>query len=1617
MRGLFVNMAIEMKCIVPKTRNAALIFGLCVSVSLYSGNAWADCTNPPSPEGGLAYFTTDDTYRLCDGNDAWVTLLSGTATSLWTDNTTHITRENFHILDAGLVAGSTTAGLDGDGIRSFYDPDKGAMRGGEVAFGEAGWQDANVGADSFAWGRAPRASGLAAVALGDRTRATGESSLAVGYDSYATNNQSIAMGDTVASNGWGSFAVGVETSATANHSVSFGLGDATGARPTVSAASSFGIFMGDQTGVDLATANTMAILGGDFIVGSYMKGDSGGTHDNRMFFDVSKAAFRAGNHDNVYWDDADVGMASVAFGGAGASGPYSFAVGENSGGTWASGYQSVAFGGWAEGSYAMTFGGRAEAAGSKTFGGAHVTGDGSIGIATETNYPLPIVSSTNAVGIFMGDQNGYDLATANRMALVGGHFMVDDAGATGSQGCIRYDGTNSKLQFSHDCTTYSDLGTASSMAINNLTDAYTDYVTDDNMVIGNEGTTLAASTGTNNLMIGETTGDSLTTGYDNTAAGYDAFTANSTGYENTAFGRAALSASTTGSQNTAIGYQAMSSGDGAYSTAVGFNSMAGGGGAVNTAIGANTLASINNGERNTALGAVSLHNNTDGNYNVAAGESALRENIDGDNNVAIGQAALDKNVDNDESTAIGYQSMRYANDTTTGIVTYNTALGAYALQGSATPANNTGTANTALGHSALSIVTSGANNVALGSQTGDALTTGSGNILIGAGVDAPTATTSDHLNIGGTIYGDLATDRIAIGTDSQTADIQLKVSGTGGIMIPSGTDAQRPATPAGGMLRYNTTAATDKLEYYDAEGTAWVQLGAGGSLWTDNTTHITRGNYHVLDAGETMTTAGFDGVTGVYSLYHTDKAALRIGRAEWGSWNEANIGNYSLAIGNSSFSSGEGSFAGGLNNQAQGDGSIVMGAGSIAGPRSLTVGYDVDNEGWDSYAFGWQMDIHPGAYGVFAVHTDGATTPPQMGTNSDGSVVFLMGAQEAVVMNTGNTLGLFGGKMVIDPADPATQLSARATLDIGASTDSIILPSGTDAQRPATPVGGMLRYNSTATPNDKIEYYDAESAGWLQLGSGSTSLWTDNTTKITRGAFHVINSGQTSDSAALSDAGGVGNATLAFYDTDSGALRGGRVDIDSDADSDTYDNAWDNANIGDYSFAWGKDVRASGGRSVAFGNYTIASGTNSLASGFKTVASSDNSVAFGWGNTSSGAYAIASGVGNTASGAASFVGGNGVLFPSTASGDSSFAYGINNTASAIGSVALGGSSTAAGDYSAAIGAGVNVTAAGDGSIALGLGANGLLPSVISGTRSLGIFMGTDNTATLAAANTVGMFGGKMVIDPAAEPTQLTARATIDAGAGTDAIVVTNGTTAQRPGTPATGMIRYNSTLAKFEAYEGSAWTNMIGAVASVSGAAAPTSIVAGSNSEIQFNNSGVFGASSNFTWNNGSALMTVTGDINYTGTLTDTSDRRLKTDIHPLSERGSMMDRLTKVDTYSFRMKDDKDAETEFGVMAQELEEIFPELVRTADDEMKTKSVNYVGMIAPVIEASKELKAENDLLKAELANLRNDIDGLKLHTGYGFGKASFESLLMIMAGFGMACLLFMVGGFVRKRHG
>ena len=72
--------------------------------------------------------------------------------------------------------------------------------------------------------------------------------------------------------------------------------------------------------------------------------------------------------------------------------------------------------------------------------------------------------------------------------------------------------------------------------------------------------------------------------------------------------------------------------------------------------------------------------------------------------------------------------------------------------------------------------------------------------------------------------GTVSTDAINLG-QLTTAFTNPVFTGTGFMLIPKGTTAERPVSPVNGEIRYNTT--TSQFEGY--QGGAWGQLGGGAT--------------------------------------------------------------------------------------------------------------------------------------------------------------------------------------------------------------------------------------------------------------------------------------------------------------------------------------------------------------------------------------------------------------------------------------------------------------------------------------------------------------------------------------------------------------------------------------------------------------------------------------------------------------------------------------------------------------------------------------------------------------------------------------------------------------------
>lgn len=352
--------------------------------------------------------------------------------------------------------------------------------------------------------------------------------------------------------------------------------------------------------------------------------------------------------------------------------------------------------------------------------------------------------------------------------------------------------------------------------------------------------------------------------------------------------------------------------------------------------------------------------------------------------------------------------------------------------------------------------------------------------------------------------------------------------------------------------------------------------------------------------------------------------------------------------------------------------------------------------------------------------------------------------------------------------------------------------------------------------------------------------------------------------------------------------------------------------------------------SFAANAYNRASGLGSVAMGFNTIAGPQTSeaggidggnvgqVSFGWGSRALGNISFVSGFRNSALNQATVAMGN----YNYATGDSSIALGKENWAEGASTIAIGFKNHAAGGGSVALGQ--ETVAWGTTNFTTGY-------QNVAGDTSSDV--GTGGSATAMGKYNVASADASMALN---RHTTATNQAATSMGLGT---------TADNVGMVAVGVNNASGagdTSANYYYVDG-AYTGTNPGVAFVVG-----------NGDIDSSNgSGGANPSNAFVVNyDGSATLG--------GDLTVNSDARLKSNIISL---GSTLSKLLLIDGKSYTMKANESI-GKIGLLAQEVQKAFPELVRAAGDEEGTLSVNYQGMIPVLINAIKEQQKQIDELKA-----------------------------------------------------
>jgi hypothetical protein len=310
-----------------------------------------------------------------------------------------------------------------------------------------------------------------------------------------------------------------------------------------------------------------------------------------------------------------------------------------------------------------------------------------------------------------------------------------------------------------------------------------------------------------------------------------------------------------------------------------------------------------------------------------------------------------------------------------------------------------------------------------------------------------------------------------------------------------------------------------------------------------------------------------------------------------------------------------------------------------------------------------------------------------------------------------------------------------AMLDVKSTTKGMLVPRMLAAERTAivSPATGLLVYQTDAPEG----FYFKAATGWQLIGNGTLT----GSGTATRVAFWDAASSISCSSNLnwdnINSRLGIGVNAPEFklsLDNDGGILAKGTLQYGTILTTSGYGTRmiwyprkaafragvvtgtqWDDANIGEGSFASGFS--------------TIASGTASTATGHENTASGNYSTVMGYGSNASGTNARAMGLFNNASGNYS-----------TVMGVSSVSSGTNSTA--IGQVAV-----ASGNYSTAIG---NFASTNAKSGSFVLGDNSTITSLLSSADnqfSARFDGGYRFFSDVATTNANGMFfkGGKMGI--------------------------------------------------------------------------------------------------------------------------------------------------------------------------------------------------------------------------------------------------------------------------------
>ncbi len=1231
------------------------------------------------------------------------------------------------------------------------------------------------------------------------------------------------------------------------------------------------------------------------------------------------------------------------------------------------------------------------------------------GVATQLNYATALGSEalvTTSNTITLGRITDTTVIGATGDDLSGNRLQV-----TG----------NARFTGNVDVSSLSVLGVPATFAFSYASDTGSAFYAEPNLGLGVgalAGRKNAGNVAVGDGVLGQmaTTGYGTESGTWNTGVGYQALYSNDYGDENTALGYKSLYSNTTGYYNTASGaWSLYSNTTGSYNTANGYYSLqANTTGDDNVAVGAYALMANTTGSSNVAVGQFGLGRNTMGYYNTAVGDAALNGNTTGFYNTAIGAYAADTISTSAYVTSIGAFSMFRATASESVAVGTNTLYyseGQYntAVGNSTFGELRAGASNTALGHYAMPALTTGNTNIAIGHRSGNTITTGSRNILIGDLAGNGTLTSTSNIALGNSAtIGDALSYAVTIGNDSSVTTSNTVVLGRtidNIVMGATGDDGSGNKLQVTGGLRasgnvfLNTGDATNYTQLRDLR----VMSSVDDAGW-DHLRIYTRGRKTSIDAGGAedglVFRVGQGGSGGVGDqTYNTvltlkpDQSAVFTGRVDVQSLyvngeqiapvNKANIDTALTFASTVGAAYPQSSLALGVNaldadpragNIAIGEGvltSLSPSAINTEGIFNTGVGFNaltLNSTGSNNTAVGtYSLNRNTTGYANTAI---GVYAMVNTTTGYDNTGV---GVNALNANTTGNRNNAVGVNALFSNSS-GTQNNALGTNSLFSNTtgyqnvavgDNALYTNSAGYQNVA--VGPDALYNNTTGHQNIAIGYNSQrntTTGYRNTSVGANALL-NNTDGFQNSAFGVnallANTSGDYNSAfgtnsMLSNTLGERNVAMGFNALQANTTGSSNVAVGVNAMlKNTTGN--ENTAVGDNALFENTTghSNAAVGRGALYNNttgyYNIAVGRNALltnSTGYNNSALGYNSLIFnttGYNNSALGRNALqnnTTGLNNTALGTFSMFGST-TGFDNTGVGlNSLYSNTTGNANLALGKNALFGNATGSYNmgvgtstdvllnnlnYASAIGAFARVTTSNTLVLgALGAGKDGVVSSVndqvVIGTTSRNDSI--PNTIFHVAG--VSNFSSTLYATGGA---QISTNHSLNFGPDSES-------------TDRLSIYRFNPV------FDQSILRISIGDNVKTFGEATGDELQVGRlNPDNSFNP--VFRVAGN-------------GDVIASGYMQATafnvsSDRRLKTNVQA-QDSGSVLSRLEQLQTYSYEYLANPNLGRRIGVIAQEIQSLFPEAVATRADGMMSVDYSALGAMAAmgVGQLSKQVK-------------------------------------------------------------